>query len=88
MRRYEDVKALLICWNNATIIFKNQRTELQRVSRSPYKFGAEAIDFPSTDPEKYLEDETRKFREAHDKEKDMLLVYYGGHGDVLTLDGQ
>ncbi|EFY93777.1 hypothetical protein MAC_00268 [Metarhizium acridum CQMa 102] len=73
MRRYEDVKALLICWNNATIIFKNQRTELQRVSRSPYKFGAEAIDFPSTDPEKYLEDETRKFREAHDKEKDMLL---------------
>ncbi|KID88985.1 Peptidase S8/S53, subtilisin/kexin/sedolisin [Metarhizium guizhouense ARSEF 977] len=88
MRRYEDVQALLICWKDATKTFQDQRTELQRVLRSPYNFGAEAIDIPSADPEKYLEDNIRKFREAHDKEQNLLLVYYGGHGDVLRLDGQ
>lgn len=88
MRRYEDVQALLICWKDAIKTFKDQRTDLQRVLRSPYNFGTEAIDIPSIDPEKYLDDEIRKFRDAHDKEQNLLVVYYGGHGNVLTLDGQ
>ncbi|KID97184.1 Peptidase C14, caspase catalytic, partial [Metarhizium majus ARSEF 297] len=84
----QDVQALLICWKDAIKTFKDRRTDLQRVLRSPYNFGAEAIDIPSTDPEKYLDDEIRKFRDAHDKEQNLLVVYYGGHGDVLKLDGQ
>ncbi|KID66892.1 uncharacterized protein G6M90_00g070620 [Metarhizium brunneum] len=88
MRRYEDVQALLICWKDAIQTFKDQRTDLQRVLTSPYNFGTEAIDIPSTDPEKYLDDEIRKFRDAHDKEQNLLVVYYGGHGSVLPLDGQ
>lgn len=80
MRVYEDVQVLLICWANAIGTFKDQRMQLEEVLQSPYNFGTKSIDIPNDNPDQFLEDEIRGFMRTHDKEQNLLIVYYGGHG--------
>lgn len=79
---YEDVQVLLICWENAIETFKDQRMQLERVLQSYYNFGTKPIDIPKNKPDKFLGDEIHEFMGAHDKEQNLLIVYYGGHGAI------
>lgn len=83
MRKYEDVQALLICWKSATSTFLEQRKGLEGVLKSPYRFGTTPFNIPlEDDPLDSLTDEIRKFKKTHNKEQNLLIVYYGGHGII------
>ncbi|KAF4628967.1 hypothetical protein G7Y89_g9181 [Cudoniella acicularis] len=83
MRKYEDVQALLICWETVTSTFLKQREGLEDVLKSPYRFGTTPFNIPlENDPFDSLTDEIRNFKKIHNKEQNLLIIYYGDHGII------
>jgi hypothetical protein len=77
--RYNDIQALLICWENANTVFHTQREQLDNVLKKQY-IKTKPFNIPFGKPNKDLGDEIQKFKDNYDKEQNLLIVYYGGHG--------
>ncbi|KLU90664.1 hypothetical protein MAPG_10516 [Magnaporthiopsis poae ATCC 64411] len=83
MSTYKDVQALLICWEKAQPpTFRDQRGALEKVLNNPYNFGTKPIDIPDQNPYGYLIAQIGEFKHTHDNDNTLLILYYGGHGDV------
>ena len=80
---YDDVRALLICWKRAQpTTFKHQRAALEKVLKTPYQFGTLPIDIPNQQPYDFLITHVGDFNRSYNKDNTLLILYYGGHGDV------
>ena len=82
MPRYKDVQVLLICWADARKTFSDQRGKLETALVEHYSFHTTVLDIPSTDPDQFLIDKIRDFMRSYDKDGNLLIVYYGGHGGI------
>ncbi|KAI0444182.1 putative subtilisin [Xylaria telfairii] len=83
---YQDIYVLLICWEKAIAEFANQREKLHEVLANLYGFEIELINIPSERPDRFLIDKINKAKDKYDKEGNLLIFYYGGHG--VTEKGQ
>ncbi|KAI0192357.1 hypothetical protein EV127DRAFT_406884 [Xylaria flabelliformis] len=77
---YKNILVLLVCWEKATEEFARQREKLREVLANLNGFEIELIDIPSQCADRFLIDQIYKFKNSYDKEGNLLIVYYGGHG--------
>lgn len=88
VRRYDNVQALMICWEGQSIsTFRRQRNELKNVFEEKYNFSGTELDIPQQggeqaqqDPQVYLLKHLQDFKTLYNKKGNLLIVYYGGHG--------
>lgn len=83
MPRYKDVQALLICWKDALNTFSTQREALDNALKEHYGFETIILDIPPKDPDQFLNDNISSFMRSHDKDRNLLIIYYGGHGGIV-----
>ncbi|KAK8031273.1 hypothetical protein PG990_001007 [Apiospora arundinis] len=79
--RYDEVHALMIDWEDAvkeTPDFRKQKKKLAE-EFDTYLFKPESFEIPSTKPYQALLVRIQQFL-SHDHPKNLLIIYYGGHG--------
>jgi hypothetical protein len=82
---YTDVQVLLLSWKEAVEPdFKAQLKELKEAFEDEYNYHTTTWEIPSVEPSGFLDAKIRAFREIHDRKNNLLIVYYGGHGQIDT----
>lgn len=85
-RAYEKVHVLLLSWQGADPRFHKQLDELQNVFRDYYHYDVGASDvedflIPGDDSKNELDAKLSLFLQK-DSSNSLLILYYGGHGDM------
>jgi hypothetical protein len=81
-RRYRDVVALLLRWQDDDLGTETEINDLECVFRDMYHYRTERYLIPSSDSATQLEYKLNDFRRAYDQESSLLILYYGGHGSL------
>jgi hypothetical protein len=78
---YNRVHALLISWGqNDDLGTETEVDELKRLFEETYNFTVEKYVIPAELSEDQLEEKCMEVRRDHTGARDLLIVYYGGHG--------
>ena len=78
---YNRVHALLISWGqNDDLGTETEVEELKNLFENSYNFTAEKYIIPAASSEDRLEEKCIEVRRDHAGARDLLIVYYGGHG--------
>lgn len=82
LRRYTAVHALLLYWEDDDIGVAKEIKELTDMFRDVSKFGYQVWPYriPSRDPARSLSYTVAQFLHNFDREDNLIIVYYGGHG--------
>lgn len=78
---YNQVHALLINWEDDDLDTNKEIDDLQQLFEQSYCFIVEKYSIPSCGSSNKLEMRIFQFRQSHDDPSNLLIVYYGGHGD-------
>lgn len=78
--RYAAVHVLLLSWEDDDLNVDEEAKGLQNVLEEFYGFSTERWKIPSNRSNIQLQSKLVDFQETHDKEDNLLIVYYGGHG--------
>ncbi|KAL8990794.1 MAG: hypothetical protein Q9169_008037 [Polycauliona sp. 2 TL-2023] len=78
---YTAVHALLLRWAEDDLNVQVELTALKHVFTSQFRFACEQWDIPGRDPTRALQKKLYDFQDSHQGEDELLVVYYGGHGD-------
>ncbi|KAL8991635.1 MAG: hypothetical protein Q9169_007796 [Polycauliona sp. 2 TL-2023] len=78
---YTSVHVLLLRWDEDDLNVQVELTMLKLVFESQFRFLCEQFDIPGRDPTRALQKKLYEFQDAHQGEDELLIVYYGGHGD-------
>lgn len=63
-------------------------TKLKDVFAEQFSFQVEEWQIPSIDPTRTLQTKLYNFQNAHQSEKELLIVYYGGHSEADPRRGR
>ena len=85
---YTAVHVLLLRWLDDDLEVQTEISKLQSVFANDFFFQVEQWQIPSMNPTRALQTKLYSFQEAHQDEKELLIVYYGGHGDADTRRGR
>ncbi|KAL9586255.1 MAG: hypothetical protein Q9212_001031 [Teloschistes hypoglaucus] len=80
--RYHNVYVLLLCWEEDNLGVAVELQELDKVLGQTYHFQTEAWRIPSTNPHNALAFRLMEFLRDHDDRENLLMIYYGGHGEM------
>lgn len=85
---YTSVHVLLLRWVEDDLNVQEELTSLKRVFEHQFRFATEQWDIPSQNPTRALQTRLYDFQDAHQSENELLIVYYGGHGDADRRRGR
>ncbi|KAL8791586.1 MAG: hypothetical protein Q9195_005850 [Heterodermia aff. obscurata] len=80
--RYKEVHALLLSWEDDNLGVVDEVKELGDVFRSLYGFTTETWKIPSKRSHNSLAAKILGFLDDHESKDNLLIVYYGGHGEM------
>ena len=80
--RYKEVHTLLLSWEDDNLGVVDEINELEDVFRSLYGFEAQAWKIPSKRSHNSLAAKILGFLDDHESKDNLLIVYYGGHGEM------
>ncbi|KAL8776403.1 MAG: hypothetical protein Q9203_003400 [Teloschistes exilis] len=80
--RYHNVYVLLLCWEEDNLGVAVELQELGEVFSQTYHFQTEAWKIPSTNSHNALAFRMMEFLRDHDDRENLLMIYYGGHGEM------
>ncbi|KAL8753620.1 MAG: hypothetical protein Q9199_004924 [Rusavskia elegans] len=81
---YTSVYVLLLRWAEDDLNVQAELTTLKHIFEKQYRFTTEQWDIPgrdSTQATRALQRKLYNFQDSHQCEDELLIVYYGGHGD-------
>ena len=84
---YHAVYALLLNWEADDIGTLKEIEELRDLFKIRFAYSTEIWPIPSSWPENALEEKLGAVKQSHGKEGCLIIVYYGGHGE-LDRDGR
>lgn len=79
---------LLLRWTEDDLNVQDELTRLRNVFEGQFRFATEQWDIPSQNPTRALQGKLYDFQDAHQSEDELLIVYYGGHGDADRRRGR
>lgn len=79
---YTAVTVLLLRWIDDDLNIQVELDRLRDVFDFQFKFATEQWNIPSKNPTRALQTKLYDFQEAHQSESELLVVYYGGHGEA------
>ncbi|KAL8971462.1 MAG: hypothetical protein Q9197_003256 [Variospora fuerteventurae] len=85
---YTSVHVLLLRWAEDDLNVLEELTILKRVFETQFRFATEQWDIPSQNSTRALQSKLYDFQDAHQDENELLIVYYGGHGDADRRRGR
>ncbi|KAL9038919.1 MAG: hypothetical protein Q9180_002841, partial [Flavoplaca navasiana] len=85
---YHSVHVLLLRWAEDDLNVQVELTVLKSVLENQYRFTTEQWDIPSSSPTRALQTKLYEFQNCHQSEDELLIVYYGGHGDADRRRGR
>ena len=84
-KQYDGVYVLLISWEEDDLGTISEIEALSDVLRNIYNYSTEHYSIPSYDPELALDEKLHEFRRNYGHQtSNLLIVYYGGHGELET----
>ena len=78
---YTAVYALLLRWTDDDLTVESEINALKHVLEGQFNFGVEEWRIPSDGAYRALQEKIYGFQYAHQSESELLIVYYGGHGE-------
>ena len=85
---YTGVHVLLLRWLEDDLQIHREITMLESVFANQFHFRVEQWQIPSSNPTRALQTKLYSFREAHQNEEELLVVYYGGHSEADSRRGR
>ncbi|KAL9015742.1 MAG: hypothetical protein Q9185_006882, partial [Variospora sp. 1 TL-2023] len=85
---YTSVHVLLLRWAEDDLNVLEELTILKGVFETQFRFATEQWDIPSQNSTRALQSKLYDFQDAHQDENELLIVYYGGHGDADRRRGR
>lgn len=79
---YTSVHVLLLRWTDDDLNVQLELTKLRKVFEYHFNFAVEQWNIPSHNPTRALQAKLYAFQDAHQSEDELLIMYYGGHGDA------
>lgn len=73
---------LLLRWTDDDLSIQVELDRLRDVFELQFRFATEQWNIPSLNPTRALQAKLYDFQEAHQSESELLIVYYGGHGEA------
>ena len=86
--RYTSVHALLLGWKDDDLGTEKEINDLNSLFQNTYYYQTEKYLIPSQDPATNLADKLMDFKKSYDSSRNLLLVYYGGHGFLERHDNR
>jgi hypothetical protein len=80
-KKYKGVHVLLLSWQLADSGFHEQLEELKKVFEDYYHYTTYDKLIPKNDAQRSLDNILSEFL-AYDDDENLLILYYGGHGDI------
>ena len=80
--RYKEVHTLLLSWEDDNLGVADEIDELRDVFRNLYSFEAEEWKIPSKRSHNSLAAKVLGFLDDYESKDNLLIVYYGGHGEM------
>lgn len=80
--RYRNVYVLLLCWEEDNLGVAVELQELDEVLSQTYHFQTQAWRIPSANAHNALAFQLMDFLRNHDDRENLLMIYYGGHGEM------
>ena len=84
---YHSVHALLLNWEADDIGTLTELEELRDLFENHFAYSTEIWPIPSSRPETALENKLGAVKQSYGKEGCLIIVYYGGHGE-MKRDGR
>ena len=78
--RYEEVHVLFLSWEQDSLGVSQEIAELRDVFRKAYHYDTEEWQIPSVRSHNSLVRRLTDFLAAYEDRKNLLIVYYAGHG--------
>ena len=78
--RYDEVHVLFLSWEDDLLGVSKEIDELRDVFRHTYHYDTDEWHIPSSRSHNSLVKRTTEFLEAYEDRKNLLIVYYAGHG--------
>ncbi|KAL8858201.1 MAG: hypothetical protein Q9178_005213 [Gyalolechia marmorata] len=85
---YTSVHVLLLRWVEDDLNVQEELTTLKAVFDNQYGFATEQWNIPSQNSTRALQSKLYDFQNCHQSEDELLIVYYGGHGDADRRRGR
>ncbi|KAL8655282.1 MAG: hypothetical protein Q9210_000985 [Variospora velana] len=85
---YTSVHVLLLSWAEDDLNVLEELIVLKRVFENQFRFATEQWDIPSQNSTRAVQTKLYDFQDAHQDENELLIVYYGGHGDADRRRGR
>ena len=82
LARYKEVHVLLLSWEDDNLGVINEVVELDDVFRNTYHYQTETWKIPSTRSHNSLAAKIVKFLDDYESQDNLLITYYGGHGEM------
>ena len=76
---YTSVHVLLLRWAEDDLGVQTEISALREVFETRFHFDVEEWQIPSVNSMRILQKKLYGFQEAHQDQKELLIVYYGGH---------
>lgn len=80
--RYNEVRVLLLSWEEDNLGVISEIVELQSVFEDEYRFQTETWRIPSRRSHSSLLSRMVKFMDEFEANDILLIIYYGGHGGM------
>ena len=80
--RYSEVHVLFLSWKDDLLGVSKEIAELKDVFRETYHYDTEEWHIPSNRSHNSLVKRITEFLEAYEERKNLLIVYYAGHGGL------
>ena len=85
---YSSVHVLLIRWTADDLNTQHEIDRLHNVFAQQYGFQVEQWQIPNSNATRALQSKLYDFQHVHQSEKELLIVYYGGHSEADTRRGR
>lgn len=73
---------LLLRWTEDDLNIQYELDMLRNVFDEQFRFATEQWNIPSQNPTRALQAKLYEFQNTHQREDELLILYYGGHGDA------
>lgn len=88
---YTAVHVLLLRWTDDDLQVQSEITKLRKVFERQFRFTTEEWQIPSepgNGPTRALQSKLYDFQDSHQSGSELLIVYYGGHGEADPRRGR
>ena len=79
---YTAVYVLMLRWTEDDLNVQSEIDQLREVFEQQFRFETEEWQIPSSNSTRSLQYKLFELQHAHQNESELLIVYYGGHGEA------